>query len=260
VVWAGSDCAAIEALTVRPVAAEPKGLAFLAGADHGTCMAWNDVFGELAADYESWFETPLGAFVDREELAALASMLDPPEGRVLEIGAGTGHVAKFLAGLGFSVDALEPSPGMHARGEAATAGMSVGWSAGFAESLPFDDGRFDGAVFFATIEFVDEPARAVAEAFRVVRPGGWLVIGYLNALSPWTAMYRHEADKGLPPWNAAHFFVRDQLEALAGGTAEQAAHAVWLAPMAAAPYEDAEQAGRRAGNAPAFEVLRWRKV
>ena len=223
-------------------------------------MAWKDVFGDMAAGYEAWFETPLGAFVDRQELDALAKVVGEGEGRVLEIGAGTGHIVRFLVQQGFRVAALEPSPGMRAAGEAATAGMNVEWREGFAESLPYDDGEFDGAAFFATIEFVDDPAMTIREAFRVVRAGGWLAIGYLNALSQWTAMYRHEADKGSPPWTAARFFARDQLEELAGGPAERSEGAVWLAPMAEPPFEEADGAGKRAGNAPAFEVLLWRKV
>src|SRR5690606_5486048 len=133
------------------------------------------------------------------------------------------------------------------------------WHDGAAEDLPFESGAFDGAVFFATIEFVADAAKAVDEAIRVLRPGGWLAVGYLNTFSPWTALYRHEADHGSPPWAAARFFSRDDLEQLAGQAAVRAEAAVWLAPLAEPPYGEADAAGRRAGNAPAFELLLWRK-
>lgn len=222
-------------------------------------MASVDPFASVAADYDRWFETPLGAFVDREELAALARLLAAvPRGHVLEVGAGTGHVVKAVRAQGFTVTAVEPSAAMRAIGERETHGAGVTWVNGRAEALPFPDARFDGALFFATIEFVDDPAQALREAFRVVRDGGWVAVGALNALSAWTALYRHEADRGTPPWPAARFFTRDQLEAFAAQRAEEVVGAVWLGPFAAEPYPQADDAGRRAGHPPAFELLRWR--
>lgn len=219
-----------------------------------------DPFAAIAATYDDWFETPLGAFVDCQELEALRTILagDSP-GDVIEIGAGTGHVSEFLARLGFRVTAVEPSAAMRANGQSATAGLGVEWCEGRAEHLPFDDGRFDGALFFAALEFVADPGAALPEAFRVVRPGGWIVVAYLNALSPWAASSRHEADRGIPPWNAATFFTRDDIEALAGSPPWKTAAAAWLGPFAAPPFEEADDAGQRAGNAPALEILLWRK-
>src|SRR5690606_11638398 len=61
-----------------------------------------DPFAPVARSYEEWFSTPLGGFVDRMELAALDALLPPPGGgRVAEIGAGTGHVSRYLAGRGY---------------------------------------------------------------------------------------------------------------------------------------------------------------
>jgi ubiquinone/menaquinone biosynthesis C-methylase UbiE len=70
-----------------------------------------DVFGN-AADYEAWFTTPIGAFVDDLESAALTRALaDTPPGVVADIGAGTGHFATVLAHR-HKVVAVEPSPAM----------------------------------------------------------------------------------------------------------------------------------------------------
>ncbi|GAB4323985.1 MAG: methyltransferase domain-containing protein [Dehalococcoidia bacterium] len=218
-----------------------------------------DAFAEVAAEYDRWFETPLGAFVDGQELDALARLLAAePRGHVVEIGAGTGHVVKALCRLGFQVTAVEPSAAMRAIGERTTAGQDVRWVDARAEALPFAGGEFDGALFFATIEFVGDPGAALKEAFRVVRDGGWVAVGALNALSSWTALYRHEAGRGTPPWPAARFYTRDDLASLAGQEAEEALAAVWLGPLAEPPYDEADQAGQRAGNPPAFELLRWR--
>lgn len=218
-----------------------------------------DPFAAIAAEYDQWFATPLGAYIDGQERGALADVLRlEPRGCVVEVGAGTGHVVRILRDHGFQVTAVEPSAAMRAIGERAASGPDVRWVDARAEHLPFADGQFDGALFFATIEFVDDPAAALREAFRVVCDGGWVTVGYLHGLSSWTALYRYEAGRGTAPWPAARFYTRDDLESLAGAEAEAAAPAVWLGPLAEPPYDEADHAGRRAGHPPAFELLRWR--
>ena len=51
--------------------------------------------------------------------------------------------------------------------------------------LPFADGAFDKAVSVTAIEFLEEARSAVAELFRVTRPGGLVVVASLNSLSRW---------------------------------------------------------------------------
>jgi ubiquinone/menaquinone biosynthesis C-methylase UbiE len=140
-----------------------------------------------------------------------------------------------------------------------TAGLPIRWCGARAECLPFPDARFDGAVLFTTLEFVQDPSRALQEALRVVRAGGWVAVGFLSALSPWVAAYRYRADQGAMPWSAAQFFARADVERFMGETAEISEAAVYLAPQATVPFEGAERAGKRAGNHPALEILRWSK-
>jgi ubiquinone/menaquinone biosynthesis C-methylase UbiE len=219
-----------------------------------------DAFADVAATYEDWFATPLGSFVDRREREALLSILDDVEATsILEVGAGTGHIARTLARPDRRVTAVEPCAPMRREGVRRTGAMPIDWHDGRAEDLPFPDAGFDGALFFTTLEFVARPADALREALRVVRPAGWLVVGFLHACSAWTAAYRRLADGGAMPWAAARFFTRDDLEHAAGDPAERSERAVHLAPEAEPPFEEAERAGMRAGNAPALEVLRWRK-
>jgi len=54
-------------------------------------------------------------------------------------------------------------------------------------ALPFADRSFDKSVSVAALEFVADEKRAVAELFRVTRPGGVVVVATLNSLSPWAA-------------------------------------------------------------------------
>ena len=218
-------------------------------------------FHDAAKTYDAWFDTQLGHYVDRLEREAFERLLKGlVKGSVVEVGAGTGHVSRWLDELGHSVTAVEPCAAMRAFGVAHVQGTQIHWSDARAERLPFPSGSFDGAVFFTTLEFVDDPARSLEEALRVLRPNGWLAIGCLHALSPWVAMYRRYGEQGRLPWASARYFVRDDLERMVGRTAERVGSAVHLAPGASAPLDDANTAGKRAGNAPAIELLLWRNT
>jgi ubiquinone/menaquinone biosynthesis C-methylase UbiE len=144
-------------------------------------------------------------------------------------------------------------------GRLRTEGQDVEWIRAVAEALPIAAGALDAAVLFTTIEFVDEPGAALAEAQRVLRPGGLLVVGFLDALSPWAARYRREADRGEEPWNAAHFFTLADLQPLVGSEPETVESAVFRAPDARPPFDGADEAGRRAGNRGSLTLARWRK-
>jgi ubiquinone/menaquinone biosynthesis C-methylase UbiE len=219
-----------------------------------------EAFGAAAAAYEAWFTSPLGSFVDQEEKQALARLLQGVDrGSVLDIGAGTGHITTWLTRRGYYMTALEPCQAMREVGKRQTEAWSIHWCDALAEQLPFRDASFDGALLFTSLEFVQDPARVLCEAMRVVRRQGWVIVGFLHALSPWAALYRYRANRGEMPWATAQFFTRDDVERDMGRPADQSETAVYLAPQAMAPLMEAERSGRRAGNRPAVEILRWRK-
>jgi ubiquinone/menaquinone biosynthesis C-methylase UbiE len=219
-----------------------------------------DAFTSVASTYETWFTSPLGRFVNHQELEALARVLPGVrQGDCIDIGAGTGHIAAWLAERGHQITAIEPSPAMRREGVRRSAGRPINWCAARAEDLPFADDSFDCAFLFTSLEFVRHPAQALSEAFRVVRPEGQVVVGFLHALSPWVALYRYQADHGAAPWWAATFFTGEEIERWIGQTAESVKAAVYLAPQAMEPFEEADRAGKRAGNQPALEIRRWEK-
>jgi len=119
--------------------------------------------------YENWFDEHRAAYVS--ELLALRPFV-PWEGRGLEIGVGT---ARFAAPLGVHFG-IDPAPHMLRR--AALRGVQT--VAAVAEALPFEDQSFDHALVVTTICFVDSPEAMMGEARRVLRPGGRLVIGFID--------------------------------------------------------------------------------
>ena len=117
---------------------------------------------------------------ERAEALGLADrrrgLLAGLSGRVLEIGAGTGTNLRHYPASVTEVVAVEPEPYLRARlsEETEAAAVPVTVIDAAAEQLPFDAGAFDAAVASLVLCSVADPARALAELARVLRPGGEL--------------------------------------------------------------------------------------
>ncbi|MEJ2567132.1 MAG: class I SAM-dependent methyltransferase [Gammaproteobacteria bacterium] len=84
---------------------------------------------------------------------------------------------------------------------------------GTAENLPFVAGSFDHAMVVTTICFVDSPAEMLAEARRVLKPGGRLVIGFIDRESALGQDYlAHQAENVF--YRDATFYSSDEIAQL----------------------------------------------
>jgi arsenite methyltransferase len=121
--------------------------------------------------------------------------LQPGE-TVLDIGAGPGLLACEMAaevGSGGSVCGIDPSDSMLAIARSRIRqpdSAPVEFLAGDATELPFDRGSFDVAIATQVYEYVPDMASALAEAHRVLRPGGRLLI--LD--TDWDSIVWHSGD------------------------------------------------------------------
>lgn len=109
----------------------------------------------------------------------LAEIEHPTPARVLEIGCGTGAVVRALAGrsgIG-EVVGIDPSPVFIGRARELAAGLAnVVLEEGDGRAVRFEDRSFDVVIFHTTLSHMQSPEGPLAEAFRVLRVGGWLAV------------------------------------------------------------------------------------
>jgi len=161
-------------------------------------------FDAVASLYDTFFDTPLGRTVDALEKDLLYGLARPQRGeRALDVGTGTGHFAADLVSRGLRVIGADLSGPMLA--QARRKGTRAHWVRGDAVKLPLASGSFDLVLSVTALEFVARPEAAVQEMWRMVRPGGKLVIGVLNACGPWAWARRRETRARETPFSHARF-------------------------------------------------------
>jgi ubiquinone/menaquinone biosynthesis C-methylase UbiE len=133
----------------------------------------------------------------------------PANGNVLEIAPGPGYFCIELAKLGtYRITGLDISKSFVeiARQNAAQAGVNVDFREGNASAMPFKENTFDFTFCQAAFKNFSEPVKAIAEMYRVLRPGGLSVISDLRRDASAEEIEREIRGMGLGPVN--QFIVR----------------------------------------------------
>lgn len=134
------------------------------------------LFNTRAATWSALY-APGGSFIGRLTLfSGVLGQHVPAGGRVLDLGCGTGEIARAAAAAGLRVTGCDISELMLSsaisqdhRGTVEWVSLDPRW-----RRLPFSAGTFDAVVAASVLEYIDEPWVVLSECARVLRPGGLL--------------------------------------------------------------------------------------
>lgn len=171
-------------------------------------------------------------------------------GDVLDIASGDGVLAELIAPHARRYVCLDASSKVVlAASERLRRLGNVEVHEGNMHALPFDDAHFDLVVLMHALTYADEPAKAVAEAARVLRPGGRLLL---------TSLGRHEhrgvvdayghVNLGFADKELQRYIARAGLEVLSSGTVtreRRPPHFEVISVIARRPAADGRTTGKR---------------
>lgn len=185
--------------TLSPALQRALGLLIDPPAEPDTSKGYLDLLGSSPADegtakntgpIQAVWASPIGSMlydnaqaISRKFLSVWQHPIEwlniPPGGVALDVGSGPGSVTPSLAraagpdGLALGVDISEP---MLARAVRAAAGPQVGFLRADAQRLPLRDQTVDAAVSIAVLQLIPDPAAALSEIARVLKPGGRIAV------------------------------------------------------------------------------------
>jgi ubiquinone/menaquinone biosynthesis C-methylase UbiE len=161
-------------------------------------MFTDDPFAVYTGEYEDWFDKyPL---VFQAELKALKTLM--PVGSALEVGVGSGRFALPLK-VAMGVDPCQEMLSLARR-------RGIRTALGRAEALPLPASRFDCLLLITVLCFLTEPEMALSEVRRVLRPGGHLLLAFIDRHSVLgREMHRHRQKSKF--YRRAHFYSADEV-------------------------------------------------
>ncbi len=222
-----------------------------------------EIFDKSAADYDSWYRSKMGAYVDQVETDLVMSYLDIRPGmKVLDLGCGTGNFSIKLAEKGCQVLGVDISQEMLAiaREKAEAKGLAIDFRQMDLMDLNLNDGEFDLALTVTAFEFIEDIEGAFREIYRTVRPGGRILIGTINKDSAWGRFYEREDVRESSVFKYASLKNLDDLKALRPEEIENIGYSLFVPPESEEEAFNLQEEGKRSlYEEGGFLCVQWKK-
>jgi 2-polyprenyl-6-hydroxyphenyl methylase/3-demethylubiquinone-9 3-methyltransferase len=146
----------------------------------------NAIYSALGEQWYASEDSPVALLRAESKLrnpwlaARLAEAFPDRPSRVLDVGCGAGFLSNDLAAGGAAVTGIDLAPDALAVARAHDSSGRARYVEADALALPFEDGSFDAVCAMDFLEHVERPERAIAEASRVLVPGGLFFFSTFN--------------------------------------------------------------------------------
>lgn len=161
-----------------------------------------NIFDQYAPEYDEWYSRH--AVTYQSEIAALEKVI-PLFKKGIEIGAGTG---RFSTPFNITIG-VEPAANMAKIAE--EKGITV--INAVAENLPLHDESFDFVLMVTTVCFLPNVPEAFAEAYRILKKQGKIILGIIDKNSPIGIKYERIKNEN-KFYKNAHFYSTEEITAL----------------------------------------------
>jgi SAM-dependent methyltransferase len=162
-------------------------------------------FDELAREYDAWFDKA-GSLIFHIETKAFREILTTLPKPWLEVGVGSGRFAREL-GIETGID-----PSYKLIEMARYRGINS--FLGRMEQKLFDEESFGTVFLICSLCFLDAPQEVLAEADRILMPGGKIVLGVVLKESPWGQLYSTKKTEGHRYYKHAIFYTYEEVAEL----------------------------------------------
>jgi SAM-dependent methyltransferase len=167
---------------------------------------WGRVHAHQRAEIESLASNRDQARVASRDIyyARIGDFLGSGPGRALEIGCGPGRYVALLASLGWDVVGADPQ--RFPSWEVIDKYHAITWDEGvYAEHLPYPDGSFDAVACLGALLYFKDPKLAFSEIFRVLKPGGRILVRSVNR----TNLFRLVRGRNIDPATVSSYSERE---------------------------------------------------
>lgn len=218
---------------------------------------------EHAKNYDEWYSTEIGSFVDMVETQAALALFTPQAGmRILDAGCGTGNFSIKLSQSGCIVTGIDISPDMLniARSKNRNE-LSVEYLEMDLRKLDFPDEFFDGVFSMAAFEFIEDAEKVYQELYRVLKPGGKLLIGTINRDGSWCKLYLKIAQEDKNSvFKHAVFYNMDDLRQLNPQDLTACSGCLFISPgLEVSNYTQEKETDLADSEIPGFIITMWIK-
>jgi ubiquinone/menaquinone biosynthesis C-methylase UbiE len=150
------------------------------------------LFDNFSTDYDDWYNTPAGKFIDAVETESLYSLLKPQGNqKILDVCCGTGNFSVKLARMGCKVTGIDVSEEMLRRAESKIEkeNLNIELLKGDCSIISLHNNYYDSIISMAGFEFINDSNTAHKNLTKYLKIGGQFIIGTIQKNSEWQKLY-----------------------------------------------------------------------